>query len=229
MSQSADAGNAPSDRTRVRRIAARGRYDHESIRSILAEGLVCHVGFVHDEAPVVIPMAYGVDDEYLYLHGSLASRALRTLAEGAQLSATVTLLDGMVLARSAFHHSMNYRSVVVFGQAEEVVDLEERNRALRVITEHLVPGRWEEARQPTKKELQKTRVLRLPWRESSAKIRTGPPKDDAEDYELDVWAGVIPLELRAGTPQADEQLRPGIPLANSATDYRRPRTEDTSS
>jgi uncharacterized protein len=213
---------SPTERTRLRRLPARGSYEREVVYRILDEGLVCHVGFVADGLPVVIPTGYGRAGDTLYVHGSAASRMLRTLAEGAPVCVTVTLLDGLVLARSAFHHSMNYRSVVVFGTAS-VVEEAEKAEALRVITEHIVPGRWAEARGPDEGELRKTLVLKLPLAEASAKVRTGPPVDDETDYGLPVWAGEIPLTLNAGTPVPDRRLSPDLEAPAHVRHYSRPR------
>ena len=203
---------APSDRTRVRRVPARGVYDRESIHAILDETLISHVGLVQDGQPVVIPMLHARLEERLYLHGSAASRLLRTLAGGAPVCATTTLVDGLVLARSAFHHSVNYRSVVVFGRARLVEPPAERRRALELFTERLVPGRWPEVRPPTRQELTGTRVLALPLDEASAKVRTGPPVDDEEDYELPVWAGVVPMRTVVEEPEPDPRLDPAVEL-----------------
>ena len=202
---------ATSSRTRLRRLPARGDHDRETIDAILDEALVSHMGFVHDDHPVVVPTLHArVGDEVL-LHGSAASRALRTLAGGAPLCLTVTLIDGLVLARSAFHHSINYRSVMLFGTARLVDEPEEKAAALEAFTEKLVPGRWAAVRWPSHQELKGTKVLALPIDEASAKLRTGPPGDDEEDYAMDTWAGVVPLTLVAGDPQDDPRLREGIP------------------
>jgi len=201
-----------SERTRVKRIPKRGHYDRETIDVILDEGFICHVGFVADGQPFVIPTGYARVGDELYIHGSAASRMLRELSKGVEVCVTVTLLDGLVLARSAFHHSMNYRSVVVLGTAELVTDTDEKYKALEALTEHFVPGRWNEVRWPTELELKATSVLKLPITEASAKIRTGDPVDDAEDYSMDVWAGVIPLSLSKAAPIADSQLDPSIEL-----------------
>jgi uncharacterized protein len=200
---------APSPRTRVRRVPARGAYERETIDAILDEALVSHVGFVHDGAPVVIPTLHARLGDRLYLHGSAASRMLRTLEGGAQVCVTATLVDGLVLARSAFHHSVNYRSAVVFGEARSVAP-DERPRALELFTEKLVPGRWPYVRPPTRQELKGTNVLELPLDEASAKVRTGPPVDDEEDYALPVWAGVLPLRTVVDPPQPDPRLDPVI-------------------
>src|SRR6266853_3844831 len=198
---------AVTKRTQVRRLPKRGVYDREQVYRILDEGIVCHVGFVSEGHPVVIPTGYGRGEDTLYVHGSAASRMLRDVGKGIDMCVTVTLVDGLVLARSAFHHSMNYRSVVVFGTATVIQYPAEKNEALRVITEHLVPGRWQQARQPTAKELEATMVLAVPLEEVSAKVRTGPPLDDEEDYGLPMWAGVLPLQLIPGEPIADPRLQ----------------------
>jgi uncharacterized protein len=201
---------APTNRTRVRRVPARGQYERETIDAILDEALISHVGFVHDGAPVVIPTLHARLGDRLYLHGSAASRMLRTLERGVPVCVTVTLVDGLVLARSAFHHSVNYRSVVVFGEARPVEPEEERLRALELFTEKLVPGRWADVRPPSRQELKGTKVLALSLDEASAKVRTGPPVDDEEDYELPVWAGVLPLGTAVASPEPDPRLDPSI-------------------
>jgi nitroimidazol reductase NimA-like FMN-containing flavoprotein (pyridoxamine 5'-phosphate oxidase superfamily) len=189
----------PSPRSQVRRLPDRGAYDRETIHAILDAGLVCHVGFVSEGHPFVIPMNYGRDGDRVLLHGSAASRLMRGMEAGWPVCLTVTLLDGLVLARSAFHHGMNFRSVVLFGRATPVADSAAKTAALRAISEHLVPGRWEKVRPPNARELAVTAVLE----EASAKIRTGPPKDDPEDLSLPVWAGVLPLETIPGVPLPD--------------------------
>jgi nitroimidazol reductase NimA-like FMN-containing flavoprotein (pyridoxamine 5'-phosphate oxidase superfamily) len=206
---------APSERTRVRRVPARADYERATIDAILDEALIGHLGFVVDGQPYVIPTLQARVGDTLYLHGSAASRAIRALAAGAPACMTVTLIDGIVLARSAFHHSLNYRSVVVLGEARPIDDPTETLLALEAFTEKMVPGRWDEVRAPTRKELRGTRVLAIALDEASAKVRTGPPVDDDEDYELDVWAGVIPMRLTADEPVADPRLPPGT--APSAT------------
>jgi nitroimidazol reductase NimA-like FMN-containing flavoprotein (pyridoxamine 5'-phosphate oxidase superfamily) len=198
-----------SERTTVRRLAKRGVYDRSTIYGILDEALICHVGFNVDGRPVVIPTIHTRIDDQLYFHGSAASRMLRSLSEGIDACVSVTILDGLVLARSAFHHSMNYRSAVVFGKAEQVSDREEKLRVLQALVEHVVRGRSAEARGPNEKELKATLVLRLPLHEASAKIRTGPPLDDAEDDSMPIWAGVLPLSLVPGEPIADNAI--GVP------------------
>ena len=194
-------------RTALRRYPVRGQFDRAAIYRILDEGLVCHVAFVVDGQPYAIPTAYARAGDAIYLHGSTASRMLRSLADGVDVCVTVTLVDGLVLARSAFHHSMNYRSVVVLGHARLVADPTEKREALRAFTNHIVADRWEELRPVTDQELAATSVLALPIEEASAKVRSGPPKDDAEDLEWPVWAGVIPLGLHPGDPVADEYVR----------------------
>ena len=211
----------PTPRTTVRRIPSRGVYDSASINAILDQALVCHVGFVDDGQPHVIPMLHARVGDRLYIHGSVASRAFHELARGVPACVTVTLLDGLVLARSAFHSSLNYRSVVIFGVGEEVRDREEKLRVLTSLVEHIVPGRWDDARQPTEQELNATAVVGFPLDECSAKVRTGPPKDDEDDYALSVWAGVIPLSLTAGVPLPDPALPPGIVLPDYVRDFRR--------
>lgn len=205
-----------TERTRVRRLAKRGNYERETIHAILDEALICHAGFVVDGSPVVIPTIHWREGDTLYVHGSAASRMLRSLRNGVEACVTVTLLDGLVLARSAFHHSMNYRSVVVFGKAREVTG-EEKLRALTSLVEHVVRGRAAEVRGPNESELRQTLVLALPLDEASAKIRTGGPVDDEEDYALPVWAGVLPLTLTPGAPVADN----GAEVPEYVTRYRR--------
>ncbi len=194
----------------MKRLSKRASYERKIIYQILDEGFVCHVGFVVDGQPIVIPTAYGRAEDILYIHGSVASRMLRALADGIQICVTVTLIDGLVLARSVFHHSMNYRSVVVFGIASRVEDLAEKLRALRAFSEHVMPSRWAEVREPNDAELKQTLVLQLPLTEASAKIRSGPPIDDETDYNQPVWAGELPLSLVAGEPIADSRLLPGV-------------------
>jgi nitroimidazol reductase NimA-like FMN-containing flavoprotein (pyridoxamine 5'-phosphate oxidase superfamily) len=203
-------------------MADRGRYERGEIDAILDEGLVCHIGFVGDGGhPVVIPTTYARDGDSLVVHGSPASRMLRSLKGGVDMCLTVTLIDGMVLARSAFHHSMNYRSVVVFGRAEAITEQDEKRRALEVLVDHLVPGRTASARGPSEHELRSTLVLRLPLDEASAKVRTGPPIDDDEDLDLPVWAGVLPLRLATGAPVPDPHLPAGMPLPEHVTAWSR--------
>jgi nitroimidazol reductase NimA-like FMN-containing flavoprotein (pyridoxamine 5'-phosphate oxidase superfamily) len=213
---------APTARTTVRRQPDRGRYDRAQVHAILDEGLVAHVGLVSGDGPVVIPMLYGRDGDRLLLHGSTASRLMRSGAKGLAMCVTVTLVDGLVLARSAFHHSMNYRSVVVFGQATPVADLDERRAALDLLVDHIVPGRGADVRPPSDKELRSTLVLALPLDECSVKLRTGPPLDDEEDLDRFTWAGVVPLTTVPGAPVPAPDLRAGPPVPAYATDYRRP-------
>jgi uncharacterized protein len=204
----------PTDRTRVRRLPERGHYDRETVYPILDEAFICHIGFVVDGKPVVIPTLFGREGDKFYFHGSAASRMLRNLREGVDCCITVTLVDGLVLARSGFHSSMNYRSVVIFGRASEIIGPEEKTHALAVISEHLLPGRWADVRPPSDQELKGTIVLMLELDEVSAKIRTGGPKDDAEDYDLPVWAGILPLSPTYGTPQPDPDRKKDEPLPN---------------
>ena len=209
-----------TERTTVHRLPERARYDAETVHAIIDEALICHVGLVAGDAPVVIPMIHWRDGETLYLHGSPAAGMLRNLKNGVRACVTVTLLDGLVMARSAFHHSMNYRSAVVFGTAREVSG-EEKLRALDLLVEHVCRGRSADVRPPNEVELRKTLVLALPIEEASAKIRTGGPADDEEDYALDIWAGVIPLRLTPQSPISDDRLRNGIAVPDYATNYRR--------
>jgi nitroimidazol reductase NimA-like FMN-containing flavoprotein (pyridoxamine 5'-phosphate oxidase superfamily) len=211
----------PTDRTRVVREAQRGAYDRESIYKILDEGFVCHVGFAIDGQPFVIPTLFARVGDAIYFHGSAASRMLRNASEGIPVCVTVTLTDGFVLARSVFNHSMNYRSVVALGKATLVDAPEEKLNALHAFTEKILPGRWNDARQPNEKELKSTSILRLPLTEVSAKIRVGPPEDDAPDYALPVWAGVIPLHLTPGAPIRDERCDSSIPTPAYAAHYKR--------
>jgi nitroimidazol reductase NimA-like FMN-containing flavoprotein (pyridoxamine 5'-phosphate oxidase superfamily) len=212
---------APSARTTVRRLPERGRYDRAAVHAVLDEGLVAHVGLATDDGPVVIPMLYGRDGDRLLLHGSAASRLLRGGSKGAELCVTVTLVDGLVLARSAFHHSMNYRSVVVIGTATAVEDLAERRAALDRVVDHIVPGRRPDVRPPTEKEVRATLVLALPLDECSVKVRTGGPKEEPEDMDLPVWAGVIPVTTAYGTPVPDDDLAGDPSVPAYASGYRR--------
>lgn len=211
----------PTERTKIRRLPKRANFDRETIYSILDEGLVCHVGFTVNGQTFVIPTGYARRDDTLLIHGSAASRMMRSLSGGIDVCVTVTLIDGLVLARSAFHHSVNYRSVVIFGKAEIIEDESEKNEALYAFSEHIVPERWNEVREPTSLELKATTVLRLPIEEASAKIRSGDPADDAEDYEMDVWAGVVPLKIKAGEPIDDSKLKEGISAPEYALRYER--------
>jgi nitroimidazol reductase NimA-like FMN-containing flavoprotein (pyridoxamine 5'-phosphate oxidase superfamily) len=201
----------PTPRTRLVRESDRGVYDRETMNRILDEGFLCHVGFVVDGQPFVIPTSYGRDGDMLYIHGSAASRMLRNLDKGVPVCVTVTLLDGLVLARSVFNHSMNYRSVVILGTATLITNPEEKLAALLILSEHILPGRWADARQPNEKELKATSVLRIPIDEFSAKVRIGPPIDDEPDYTFPTWAGVIPLETAVGTAIRDERCERELP------------------
>lgn len=216
----------PTERTTLKRLPKRGNYERESVYQILDEGFICHVGFIIDNRPFVIPTGYGRLEDTLYIHGSAASRMLKALREGIDVCVTVTLIDGLVLARSSFHHSMNYRSVVIFGRARVVEDEDEKMEALRAFTDHVMRRRWEESRQPTRNELRATMVLALSLVEASAKIRTGPPIDDEEDYELPVWAGVLPLRLATGEAIPDPRLPEGIALPQYIRDYKRPQAQE---
>jgi len=211
----------PTGRTRVKRLAARGKYERDPINAILDEAMICHVGFVVDGQPYVIPTGFARIENDLYIHGSAASRMLRNIAQGIDICVTATLLDGLVLARSAFHHSMNYRSVVILGKATLVEDDQEKNKALEAFTEHIIPGRWPEVRWPTDPEIKATSVLKLPIEEASAKIRTGDPKDDEEDYAMNVWAGVLPFDLSPGAPIADKRLDSSISTPKYVREYSR--------
>ncbi|HVF43573.1 MAG TPA: pyridoxamine 5'-phosphate oxidase family protein [Pyrinomonadaceae bacterium] len=213
------SGFRRTERTTLRRLPKRGSFERQTVYDILDEGFVCHVGFVSDGHPVVIPTAYGRAGDKLYLHGARASRMLKALGAGADVCVSVTLVDGLVLARSAFHHSINYRSVVVFGRARVVESDEEKTAALLAFTEHVVPGRWGEVREPTKQELDSTLVLSLTLEEASAKVRTGPPVDDEEDYELPIWAGVLPLRVAAGEAIPDTRLKEGTPPPRWLADF----------
>jgi uncharacterized protein len=211
-----------TQRTTLKRLPQRGSYDREVINTILDEGFICHVGFTTEEGRLfVIPTGYARIDDKLLIHGSQASRMLRVVGQGIEVCVTVTLIDGLVLARSAFHHSMNYRSVVIFGRATLVDDPAEKITALRALSEHIIPGRWDDVREPNERELQLTTVLSLPLNEASAKVRTGPPLDDEADYEMDVWAGVIPLRLQPGPPIDDPRVQSEKAAPEYARRYRR--------
>ena len=211
----------PTPRTRLVREADRAVYDREAAYQILDEGFLCHVGFVMDGQPFVIPTSYGRKDDNLYIHGSAASRMLRQMKDSVPVCVTVTLLDGLVLARSIFNHSMNYRSVVVLGKATLVDDADEKIAALRLLSEHIIPGRWDDARQPNERELKATSVLRLPIEEFSAKVRSGAVIDDEADYSFPTWAGVVPLQSVAGSPIDDSRLLPGQTAPEYARNYSR--------
>ncbi|MFZ0684297.1 MAG: pyridoxamine 5'-phosphate oxidase family protein [Terriglobales bacterium] len=210
MSSMVNSSN-PTPRTRVVREPQRAVYDRDAVNQILDEAFLCHVGFAVEGQPYVIPTSYGRDGDVLYIHGSAASRMLRNLDQGIAACVTVTLIDGLVMARSVFNHSMNYRSVVILGAAKLVVDPAEKLAALRVLSEHILPQRWDDSRQPNEKELKATSVLRLPISEFSAKVRVGPPIDDEEDYSFPTWAGVIPLEMKTGAAIRDERCDREMP------------------
>jgi uncharacterized protein len=211
----------PTPRTLLVREADRAVYDREAAYRILDEGFLCHVGFVTDGQPFVIPTSYGRKDDCLFIHGSAASRMLRQVKEGVPVCITVTLLDGLVLARSIFNHSMNYRSVVVLGKATLIDDPAEKIEALRLLSEHIIPGRWADSRQPNERELKATSILRVPIEEFSAKVRKGPVVDDEEDYSFPTWAGVVPLDVVAGKPIADARLDPKREVPSYVQHYNR--------
>jgi nitroimidazol reductase NimA-like FMN-containing flavoprotein (pyridoxamine 5'-phosphate oxidase superfamily) len=212
---------AQTDRTKLKRLPKRGHFDRETVYGILDEGFICHVGFAPEGQPFVIPTGYARVEDNLYIHGSQASRMLRTLSGGLDACVTVTIVDGLVLARSAFHHSMNYRSVVILGRATLVEDPDEKITALIALSEHIIRGRWADVREPNEQEMRATTVLSMQLEEVSAKIRTGPPLDDEEDYALPVWAGVVPLKLEAGEPIKDPRLPEGIEIPDYARNYKR--------
>jgi len=213
----------PTPRTTLRRLPGRGHHDRETIYRILDEGIVCHLGFVKEGQPFVTPTNYGRLGDQLILHGSAASRTLRQLETGVECCVTVTLLDGLVLARSAFHHSVNFRSVMIYGRAVKITDPGEKMDALQALVEHIIPGRWEGIRAPNEKEMRGTTVLSMPIEEASAKVRSGPPADDEEDMALPVWAGVVPYALTPGDAIDDPQLKTGILQPEYAKHYRRTR------
>jgi uncharacterized protein len=221
--RSAERSGPPTERTRVRRLPERGVYDRDTIDAILDEALICHLAYVVDGYPRVIPTIHARDGDVLYVHGSNASRTLRTAKSGAPVAVEVTLLDGLVLARSAFHHSMNYRSVVVYGTAREITDPDEKWRAQQALVDHVVRGRSADARMPNDRELNQTTILAVPLDEASAKVRTGPPKDEDEDYGLPVWAGVLPLTTIPGDPEPDPAMPKGVPEPDYLRPYRRSR------
>jgi len=205
------SNSMPTPRTRVVRESDRGVYDRDTVNRILDEGFLCHVGFIVDGQAYVIPTSYGRDGDVLYIHGSAASRMLRNLDRAIPVCVTVTLLDGLVLARSVFNHSMNYRSVIILGTATLISNPEEKLAALLALSQHILPGRWDDSRQPNEKELKATSVLRIPIEEFSAKVRVGPPIDDEPDYTFPTWAGVIPLDTTVGTPIRDERCERELP------------------
>jgi len=224
QSQCSPVANAPfSDRVRLRRKRDRGSHERPLIDAILDEALVSHLGITDEEGqPLVTPTLHARSGDLLYLHGSSVSRTLRRLEQGVPACLTVSLIDGLVLARAAMHHSVNYRSVMLLGTAQTVIDPEQKLLALRAVVEHIVPGRWSEVRQPTENELRATAVLSMAINEVSAKIRSGPPVDDREDYALECWAGVIPLKSLVGAPEPDPLMPAGVPLPAHLANYRRP-------
>jgi len=205
----------PTSKTKVKRAPKRGHYDLATIKGILDSDFICHVGFIHEDYPVVIPTLYGRSENFVYLHGATASRMMKGLSSGLELCLTVTLVDGIVLARSAFHHSMNYRSVVLFGKATMVIDPEERMAALKALTDQVIPERWEEVRTPNEKEMKATTILKIPIETASAKIRAGGPNDDKADYELDIWAGHIPIKRSLGEVIPDPLLEKTTNLSSA--------------
>jgi nitroimidazol reductase NimA-like FMN-containing flavoprotein (pyridoxamine 5'-phosphate oxidase superfamily) len=213
-----------TERTTLKSLPKRGVFDRELVYRILDEGFICHISFAVDGQPFVIPTGYARVGDQLYIHGSQVSRMLRTLSQGIDVCVGVTLVDGLVLARSAFHHSMNYRSVVIFGRAALVAENEAKLAALFAFSEHVIPGRWNDVREPTEQELKATTVLALPLVEVSAKVRTGPPIDDEEDYALDVWAGVLPLRMVAGAPVSDPRLPDSIEAPSYTLQYSREKS-----
>ena len=223
--ESLEPSLAITQRNKLKRYPQRGNYDRDIIDSILDEGLICHVGFVVDGQPFVIPTAYGRIDDQIYIHGSPLSRMLRSLQQGIEVCITITLLDGLVLARSAFHHSMNYRSVVIFGTAMAIDSPAEKMVALKAFTNHVLPDRWSQVRPATNKEVAGTLVLALSLTEASAKIRTGPPVDDEADYALPIWAGELPLRVVTDIPIDDPKLSAGIHCPESVQSYKRRTTE----
>lgn len=215
------SSSVPTPRTRVVREPQRAVYDRDVVNRILDEGFICHVGFAVDGQPFVIPTSYGRHEDVLYIHGSAASRMLRNVSGGIPMCVTVTLLDGLVLARSIFNHSMNYRSVVVLGKGTAIEERDEKLAALRLLSEHIIPKRWNEARQPNEKELKATTILRVPITEFSAKVREGPVIDDEEDYAFPVWAGLLPLNLVTGNPIDDSRLAEKIAVPDYVKSYSR--------
>ena len=210
-------------RTTLKRLPKRGSHERETINQILDAGFICHVGFVIEGQPFVIPTGYARVGDRLIIHGSQASRMLRALKTGIDACVNVTLIDGLVLARSAFHHSMNYRSVVILGRATLIDEREEKLEALFALSEHMIPGRWQEVRKPSEAELQQTTVLSMPIEEASAKIRTGPPLDDEEDYAMEVWAGVLPMKMATTEPLADPRLHETVEIPDYVLTYKRSR------
>ena len=206
----------PTEKTRVKRLHERGHYDRETVYAILDAGFICHVGYIIDDQPYVTPTSYWREGDSVYWHGSSASRMLRTVSKGIKVCLTVTHVDGLVLARSGFHSSINYRAVMAFGDAEVVVDEAHKRKALKAFMEHVTPGRWDTLRPVTSQELKGTTVLSMKLTEVSAKVRTGPPKDDEEDYTLPIWAGVLPLKMVSGPPEPDPRLTASVPIPEHA-------------
>ena len=204
-----------TERTKVRRVPKRGHYDRETIYNVLDKNFTCHIGFIYNDYPVVIPTIYGRSGDRVFFHGASVSRMITTLEMGVPVCLSIHTVQGIVLARSAFHHSVNYESVVLFGKASLVEENNEKMRALKVISDHIVPGRWEEIREPNGQEMKGTKVLGMNIDESSAKIRTGPPVDDEEDYDLDIWAGVLPITTSFGSPVPDPRLKNGLSVPQS--------------
>jgi uncharacterized protein len=209
----------PTEKTKVNRLPKRGYYDMETIYSILDEGIICHVGFLINNKPFVIPTAYVRVDDHIYIHGAKSNQMINAINEGSEACITVTLLDGYVLARSAFHHSMNYRSVVMFGKGKIIEDDEEKMSALKAFTERVVKGRWDDVRKPSEKEMNTTSVLKFPIEEASAKVRTGPPVDDKDDYDMNVWAGVLTVKTMFGELIRDERLKENVSVPGYLTNY----------
>ena len=205
----------PTDKTKVKRAPKRGHYDLDTVGKILDKDFICQIAFVHKDYPVIIPTIYGRKEDRIYIHGATVSRMLVNLEKGLPISVNITRTTGIVLARSAFHHSLNYESVTIFGKAEVVTDDQERDEALKIISDQIIPGRWEEVRLPNKKELKATKIIKIPITEASAKIRTGPPVDDQPDYDLPIWAGVLPIKKVYDFPEPDPQLLSGIPVPES--------------
>jgi nitroimidazol reductase NimA-like FMN-containing flavoprotein (pyridoxamine 5'-phosphate oxidase superfamily) len=205
----------PTDKTKVTRAPKRGFYDKETVYGILDKHFICQIAFVYNDYPVIIPTIFGRKDDVIYIHGASVSRMLVSIEKGIPISVNVTQTDGLVLARSAFHHSLNYQSVTIFGKAVLVEDQAEREEALKIISDQIISGRWEEVRLPNKKEMKATKIIKIPISEASAKIRTGPPNDDKQDYELPIWAGVVPMKTIFETPIADPVLKYGLEVPKS--------------
>jgi nitroimidazol reductase NimA-like FMN-containing flavoprotein (pyridoxamine 5'-phosphate oxidase superfamily) len=210
-----------TSKNKIKRKPDRGTYDQETIYKILDEGLICHVGLIQENSPIVIPMNYARHNDQILLHGAPASRLLQSIKSGTEVCITITLLDSLVLARSVMHHSMNYRSVVIFGKGFLVEDYDQKKEALKSIVEHIIPGRWDDARQPSEKEIKQTCVVSIPIDEASAKIRSGPVIDEEEDYDLRVWAGLLPMELMPGSVEADARLANNINIPDYLKNYKR--------